>query len=60
MDRDNKYWNTHKEVYNKLFNELDNDIIDKIYRNPNCAEARLLNDKVEKQIQEILPQESTA
>lgn len=60
MDRDNKYWNTHKEVYNKLFNELDNDIIDKIYRNPNCAEARLLNDKVEKQIQEILQQESTA
>ncbi len=60
MDKDNRYWNTHKEIYNKLLNNLDKDIVDKIYRNPDCTEAHLLNKKVEKEIREILHQESTA
>ena len=60
MDKDNRYWDTHKEIYNRLLNSLDKDIVDKIYKNPNCIEAHLLNSKVEKQIQETLQQESTA
>ena len=60
MDKDNRYWNKHKQVYNELLNELDNIIIDKIHRNPNCAEAHLLNRRVDKRIQESLREESTA
>ena len=59
MDKDNRYWNMHKQVYNDFLNELDNEIIEKIYKNPNCAEAHLLNKRVDKQIQESL-KESTA
>ena len=59
MDKDNRYWNKHKQVYNELLNELDNVIIDKIYRNPNCAEARLLSKKVDKEIEEHFNKEST-
>ena len=33
MDKDNRYWNTHIEVFNKFFNELDKDIADRIYIN---------------------------
>ena len=60
MDKDYKYWNTHKEKYNELLNELDNTIINKIITNPNCAEAHLLNRRVDKQVQESKSQESTA
>ena len=60
MDKDNRYWKAHKNIYNKLLNSLDQDIVDKIYRNPNCIEAHLLNNKVEKEIEQILEQESTA
>jgi succinate dehydrogenase flavin-adding protein (antitoxin of CptAB toxin-antitoxin module) len=59
MDKDYKYWNAHKAIYNELLNELDNSIIMKITTNPNCAEAHLLNKRVDKQIQESL-KESTA
>ena len=59
MDKDNRYWNKHKQVYNELLNELDNVIIDKIYRNPNCAEAHLLNKRVNKEVEEGLSKEST-
>ena len=57
IDKDNRYWNIHKEVFNKFFNELDKDIADRIYRNPNCIEAHLLNRKVEKEVSQILQQE---
>ncbi len=60
MDKDNRYWNIHKEVFNKFLNELDTEIVDKIYRNPNCVEAHLLNKKVEKEIQQIMQQELTS
>ena len=59
MDKDYKYWNAHKAIYNELLNELDNSIIMKITTNPNCAEAHLLNKRGDKQIQESL-KEATA
>jgi hypothetical protein len=60
MDKDYTYWNIHKEVYNTFLNELDNTIIDRIYKNPNCTEAKLLNNRVNKEIEERLNKESTA
>ena len=60
MDKDYKYWNAHKAIYNELLNELDNSIIMKITTNPNCAEAHLINNKVDKEIEERLNKESTA
>ena len=33
MDKDYKYWNAHKAIYNELLNELDNSIIMKITTN---------------------------
>jgi succinate dehydrogenase flavin-adding protein (antitoxin of CptAB toxin-antitoxin module) len=60
MDKDNRYWNKHKQIYNELLNELDNSIINRIYSNPNCAEAQLLNKRVDKRIIELYKEESTA
>lgn len=60
MDKDYTYWNIHKEVYNTFLNELDNTIIDRIYNHPNCTEAKLLNNRVNKEIEERLNKESTA
>jgi len=57
MDKDNRYWNAHKKIFNKLFNELDKDIANRIYRNPNGIEARLLNRRVEKEVEQILEEE---
>ncbi len=60
MDKDNRYWSTHKQVYNNFLNELDKEIVEKIYKNPDCVEALLLNSKVDKEIEQQLNQESTA
>ncbi len=60
MDKDNRYWSTHKQVYNNFLNELDKEIVEKIYKNPDCVEAQLLNSKVDKEIEQQLNQESTA
>ena len=57
MDKDNRYWNAHKKVFNTLFNELDKDIANRIYRNPSGIEARLLNRRVEKEVKQILQEE---
>ena len=57
MDKDNRYWNAHKKIFNKLFNELDKDIANRIYRNPNGIEAHLLNKRIDKEIKETLQEE---
>ena len=46
MDKDTKYWNTHKRVYDEMLLELDNDVVRKVFENPNGAESQLLNKKV--------------
>ena len=56
MEKDTKYWNTHKEVYNDMLAELDNDVIRRIYQNPNGSESYLLNKKVEEKTKETLLQ----
>jgi hypothetical protein len=60
IDKDNRYWKIHKEIYNKLFGDIDSDIADKIYKNPNCAEGRLLDKRVGAEIKERLEQEPVA
>ena len=60
MDKDNRYWKIHKEIYNKLFGDIDLDIANKIYKNPNCAEGQLLNKRVDIEIKERLEQEPAA
>lgn len=46
-----KYSCSHKEIYNRLLDELDNKTIQKIMTNPYCEEGVLLNKKVEKEIE---------
>jgi hypothetical protein len=52
MEKDNNYWILHKEIYNEMMADLDTDVIRKIYDNPNCTEARLLQKRVDRAIQD--------
>ena len=54
IDKDNNYWNKHKEVFNEMISELDTDIANKIYNNPKCQEANLFLKKVNKRVEELL------
>ena len=54
IEKDNNYWNTHKEVFNDLISELDTEIINRIYNNPNCHEGRLFQKKVDRRVEELL------
>ena len=54
MEKDNNYWSTHKEVFNDLISELDTEIINRIYNNPNCHEGRLFQKKVDRKVEELL------
>ena len=56
MDKDTKYWNTHKRVYDEMLLELDNDVVRKVFENPNGAESQLLNKKVEEKTRKLLLQ----
>ena len=56
MDKDTKYWNTHKKVYDEMLLELDNDVVRKVFENPNGAESQLLNKKVEEKTRKLLLQ----
>ena len=56
MDKDNKYWSIHKSIYMDMLNELDNEVVSRIYKNPNCAEARLLSKRVDKEVYSKLNQ----
>ena len=49
------YWATHKKFWTKEFNNQDKSISKKIMENPECVEARRLNQKVLTQVKsEIL------
>jgi len=54
MEKDTNYWSLHKETWDELLSELDNEVITKIYNNPNCAEGRLFSRKVEKEVKQRL------
>ena len=54
MNKDNNYWNIHKEVYMDEFDKLDNEIASIVQTKPYSPEARLFNEKVEKTIKEKL------
>ena len=51
MEKTKEYWSIHKEVYNNELNELDVDIIQKISNSPLGHEARLFNNRVDKEIE---------
>ncbi|MBC8395084.1 MAG: hypothetical protein H8E05_00140 [Bacteroidetes bacterium] len=48
MIKDNYYYNKHKVIYDKELQKLDNEIIKAIFEDPNSDESMLLNDRVEK------------
>ena len=54
MEKDTNYWSLHKETWDELLSELDNEVITKIYNNPNCDEGRLFSRKVEKEVKQRL------
>ena len=56
MEKDTKYWKTHKQVYNDMLTELDSEVIRRVFENPNGAESQLLNKKVEERTKETLLQ----
>ena len=49
MDKDNHYWNIHKQVWNELLAELDTDVVMKIYDKPNSSEGKLFSRRVDKE-----------
>jgi len=54
MEKNQDYWDTHKEIYNNLLNELDIEIINKVMANPNGPESKRLNQRVENRVKEKL------
>ncbi len=54
MEKNQDYWNTHKEIYNDLLNELDIEIINKVMENPSGPESKRLNQRVENRVKEKL------
>ena len=54
MEKNQDYWDTHKEIYNDLLNELDIEIINKVMANPNGPESKRLNQRVENRVKEKL------
>jgi len=54
IEKNNSYWNEHKKVFNEMILELDTEIVNKIYNNPNCHEGRLFQKKVDRRVAELL------
>ena len=50
MEKDNTYWELHKEVYTEELDKLDKDIINLIHNNPMSKEASLLNERIEAEV----------
>ena len=46
MEKDNTYWELHKEVYTEELDKLDKDIINLIHNHPMSKEAALLNERI--------------
>lgn len=47
---DVKYRESHKDIYNRLLDELDTKTVQKIMNNPFCDEAVLLNERVKREL----------
>ena len=47
------YWQKHKEIYTKLFFELDKNIADEIISNPKGEDAQKLDERVETMLKEL-------
>jgi len=50
MEKDNIYWELHKEVYTEELDKLDKDIINLIHNHPMSKEASLLNERIDAEV----------
>ena len=50
---DPNYWEKHKEIYTKLYQELDKEIAERISNDPEGEDAKYLNWRVEQEIEEV-------
>ena len=50
MEKDNTYWELHKEVYTEELDKLDKDIINLIHNHPMSKEASLLNERIDAEV----------
>lgn len=53
MEKNITYWNIHKRVFNEMLSELDTEIANKIFNNPNCYESKILQKRVDKRVEEL-------
>ena len=54
IEKDKYYWDKHKKVFNEMISELDTEIINRIYNNPNCHEGRLFQERVDREVEDVL------
>ena len=54
MDKDNNYWNLHKDIYIENFSNLAPEIRNLITNNPDSKEAKLLNIRVKRELDKAL------
>jgi succinate dehydrogenase flavin-adding protein (antitoxin of CptAB toxin-antitoxin module) len=47
---DLRYSQLHREVYTRMLDDLDSDIVKEIMQNPSCEASLLLNSRVESEI----------
>lgn len=54
IEKDTRYWELHKEIWIKSFDELDKMVQSQVVSNPHCNEAQLLEKRVDSAIQDFL------
>tara|TARA_B110001454_G_C12441068_1_gene317846 strand:+ start:416 stop:592 length:177 start_codon:yes stop_codon:yes gene_type:complete len=54
IEKDSRYWMMHKEIYWNELLELDQEVQNNIINYPHSKEARLLESKVDRLIEERL------
>ena len=55
MEKDKSYWSLHKDIYLEKFSELSSETRDLITNNPDSKEAKLLEGRVKREVEEQFP-----
>ena len=54
MEKNKSYWILHKDIYLEHFSELSSEIRDLVINNPNSKEAKLLESRVKRELEEAI------
>ena len=55
MEKNKSYWSLHKDIYLEKFSELSSETRNLITNNPDAKEAKLLEGRVKREVEEQFP-----